>query len=264
MLEETIQFMKPFAMDEYKRMHANDTIRLASYLDSYFENIGSFTIIGSFQRANTTANLVTSNGKLFAQKTHCHDDEDWLLHFNVLDEVYSMLILHQKLSMIPFFPKLIHIHVNEKLTRITTEFVPLSFSDVFTKNLPQCFLKHRITELLTAISWLHGLGLVHRDIKPENIRFQANGTLVLLDYDTCCARDSNTWLTRPVCTAHTRAPELYIAPGKKCYELSRYDGYATDIFSAACVILCMCLDCKLPFDNEPQIEREKQIKAFSK
>ncbi len=264
LLDEIIDFLKPFAFDENNRITDADTMKLAFYLDCLFAGQGPFTIIGAFQRANSTANLVTSGSNFLVQKQHLHEDQEWLLHFNVLNEIYSMLVIQQRLREVPYFPKLVHVSVNANTTKITSNFIPLSFQEIFTKNLPTMFIKQRVIELLTAVHLLHNtLHLAHRDIKPENIRLQADGTLVLLDFDTCCPRHSETWWTRPVCSAHTRAPELYVPPGTEAFNMTRYNGYATDIFSSACVILCMSLECKLPFVNEPQDVRIKQIKNFA-
>jgi serine/threonine protein kinase len=264
LLDKMVLFLEPFAADESKQIENISSIMLAAYLDSYFSGQGPFTIIGVFQRGNSTANLVTTGSNLLVQKTFLLK-ADWLLPFNVLNEIHTMITIHQKLRGNPYFSKVFHININQLSARITTEFIPLSFEEVFTKNLPQSFIKKRVFELLTAISLLHiKLHLAHRDIKPENIRLQADGTLVLLDYDTCCGRESETWWTRPVCSQHTRAPELYVPFGVFPYEMERYNAYLTDIFSAGCVVLSMCLECKLPFANEPQVKRDKQIKEFSK
>ncbi|XP_047310102.1 serine/threonine-protein kinase OXI1-like [Impatiens glandulifera] len=38
-------------------------------------------------------------------------------------------------------------------------------------------------ELVLALEYLHGLGIVYRDLKPENILIQENGHLMLVDFD---------------------------------------------------------------------------------
>ncbi|MCL7035659.1 hypothetical protein MKW94_011109 [Papaver nudicaule] len=38
-------------------------------------------------------------------------------------------------------------------------------------------------ELVLALEYLHGLGIVYRDLKPENIMVQENGHLMLVDFD---------------------------------------------------------------------------------
>lgn len=40
-------------------------------------------------------------------------------------------------------------------------------------------------EILAAIKHLHSLGMVHNDINPANIMLDEDGTLILIDFDSC-------------------------------------------------------------------------------
>ncbi|KAB8218923.1 kinase-like protein [Aspergillus novoparasiticus] len=46
-------------------------------------------------------------------------------------------------------------------------------------------MKSRLEGILAAIKHLHSLGLVHNDINPANIMLDEDGTLILIDFDSC-------------------------------------------------------------------------------
>jgi serine/threonine protein kinase len=46
-------------------------------------------------------------------------------------------------------------------------------------------MKNGLQELLAAIKHLHSLGIVHNDINPANVMVDHEGTLILIDFDSC-------------------------------------------------------------------------------
>ncbi|KAE8327985.1 kinase-like domain-containing protein [Aspergillus sergii] len=46
-------------------------------------------------------------------------------------------------------------------------------------------MKSRLEGILAAIEHLHSYGLVHNDINPVNIMLDEDGTLILIDFDSC-------------------------------------------------------------------------------
>ncbi|KAK0421582.1 kinase-like domain-containing protein [Armillaria borealis] len=46
-------------------------------------------------------------------------------------------------------------------------------------------IEHSLDQIKKGIEHIHGLGLVHNDINPRNILLDADGKLVIIDFDSC-------------------------------------------------------------------------------
>ncbi|KAI3946608.1 hypothetical protein MKX01_014466 [Papaver californicum] len=89
-------------------------------------------------------------------------------------------------------------------------------------------------ELVLALEYLHGLGIVYRDLKPENIMVQENGHLMLVDFDLSTkismksdniqSRSSiNHSISKEKKTTKKRFPILnFCSPGIGSYESDRH------------------------------------------
>eukprot|EP01121_Diplochlamys_sp_Union-15-3_P000519 TRINITY_DN10454_c0_g1_i1.p1 TRINITY_DN10454_c0_g1~~TRINITY_DN10454_c0_g1_i1.p1 ORF type:complete len:286 (-),score=53.73 TRINITY_DN10454_c0_g1_i1:31-888(-) len=103
--------------------------------------------------------------------------------------------------------------------------------------------------LLTAVNYLHSLGIAHRDLKPENMLFEVpdNGSVKIVDfgfakYDQECAP-----LQTPIGTAAYAAPEVL---------LEQQYSKSVDIWSIGCVLYFMLFG-RPPFYSENDEELEE-------
>ncbi|KAF2759730.1 kinase-like protein [Pseudovirgaria hyperparasitica] len=109
------------------------------------------------------------------------------------------------------------------------------------------------TQLLSAVGYMHSMGVAHRDLKPENVLLSADGDLKLADFGLA-ALFEKSGKTR-LCTTVCGSPP-YIAPeivsGKKLRNSGNSDvGYAAniaDIWSVG-VVLFVLLVGNTPWDE---------------
>ena len=106
---------------------------------------------------------------------------------------------------------------------------------------PESFAKSVISDIATALLYLHSHGIIHRDIKLENIMLRKDKTghleAVLIDFGLSCFLGPEQYSTEPVGTLKYAAPEV----------LSRLPyGYKADCWSLG-VILYILLVGRMPF-----------------
>jgi serine/threonine protein kinase len=64
------------------------------------------------------------------------------------------------------------------------------------KGIPEAQAMRIVRELVSALRFVHGKGIIHRDIKPANILFREDGTLVLTDFGIAKTINNDVGLTQ--------------------------------------------------------------------
>ncbi|MBB5018766.1 serine/threonine-protein kinase [Chitinivorax tropicus] len=130
----------------------------------------------------------------------------------------------------------------EELAFIVMEYIAGSALDAYFKQgvrFPLVDVVSIMAQLLDALGYAHGQGVVHRDIKPANIMIMTNGKLKIADFGIARVGDSElTQVGMVMGTPSYIAPEQYMGKG-------RVDQRA-DLFSVA-VVFYQLLTGEKPF-----------------
>ncbi len=104
-------------------------------------------------------------------------------------------------------------------------------------------------QVLDALDYAHGLGVVHRDVKPENIKLSPDGA-VLMDFGIAKAvYSSATSPQRLTRSGFTVGTSLYMSPEQAAG--ARDLDHRSDLYSVGCVMF-ECLTGAPPYDH-PQV-----------
>ncbi|KAJ4969272.1 hypothetical protein NE237_015973 [Protea cynaroides] len=88
----------------------------------------------------------------------------------------------------PLLPRLRGVVETDKIIGLAIDYCPGKDLNCLRKNQTEKMFSDDIirffaAELVLALEYLHGLGIVYRDLKPENVMIQKNGQLMLVDFD---------------------------------------------------------------------------------
>lgn len=132
----------------------------------------------------------------------------------------------------PYLAQFVQAHIQGNDLYIVTEYVPSNLHAVmkdYGEVLPREVIRRIAHQLLSALCFLHELGIAHRDLKPENVLINPN-TLELQLCDLGLARsmkDDMEDLTGYVTTRSYRAPEVMLT--------WRGYGLPMDLWSLGCI-----------------------------
>jgi len=107
-----------------------------------------------------------------------------------------------------------------------------------------------ISQMTSALVYIHSRGWVHRDVKPDNMIYDLEtGICKLIDFEFASKWSKHTILREPVGTLAYSSPEL---------RQKRYQGPEVDVWSLG-VTLYVLLSAAFPFDND---SLRKNIEVF--
>ncbi|XP_062564590.1 testis-specific serine/threonine-protein kinase 2 isoform X3 [Armigeres subalbatus] len=121
------------------------------------------------------------------------------------------------------------------------------------KYLPEERAKSYFSQLISAVEYIHGMGVVHRDIKCENIVFDHSNTLKLIDFGfargnmqpVLAGGKIKPVLSKTFCGSHAYAsPEIL--------KSVPYQPQLSDIWAVGVVLYTMVIG-RLPFSNETKL-----------
>ncbi|KAH9303313.1 hypothetical protein KI387_014896, partial [Taxus chinensis] len=88
----------------------------------------------------------------------------------------------------PFLPNLVGHVETDKMVGWLVDYCPGGDLNALRRiqpdgTFPECIIRFYAAEIVLALEHLHELGVVYRDLKPENILVQADGHIMLTDFD---------------------------------------------------------------------------------
>lgn len=215
-------------------------------------NIHQLSAIG---RGNMSVVLSHQNGRLLAVKQQLFHKGPWEVSSHIIHECRAL----ERVKYKDWAPAILYQHVSRDMLQIGMEYIPLSMKQIVrfsNKNID--FIRNIMHQLIHAVFELHLMGFAHRDIKPDNIRFRSNGSLVLIDYDSCeLSVGTHVYKTPHVCTSLYRDPYLF-SPNIK---MDDYEYTSLDAFSCGVVFLYMLLGCRHAFYGEDDNEVFQSMKT---
>jgi serine/threonine protein kinase len=126
-------------------------------------------------------------------------------------------------------------------------------------NLKDQDIQRMISQMLDALSYVHGQGLVHRDIKPANIFITRGGIVKLMDFGIA-KRLGGSLDYDPTVIHQTMGTTMYMSPEQ--IKSTKDVTYLSDLYSLG-VVLWEMVTGRKPYDNKTSSSHEIQSKIVN-
>uniref|UniRef100_A0AC34FLG0 Protein kinase domain-containing protein n=1 Tax=Panagrolaimus sp. ES5 TaxID=591445 RepID=A0AC34FLG0_9BILA len=159
-----------------------------------------------------------------------------------LTKVYREIEVLKKIRH-PHIIKLYQVMETTNMLYLVTEYAPQGeIFDLIAKHgrLPESDAREKFWQIISAVDYLHNLGIVHRDLKAENLLLDSNLNIKLADFGFSNFYDKNDTLNTFCGSPPYAAPEVF--------EGKRYNGPEIDIWSLG-VVLYVLVCGVLPFEG---------------
>ncbi|KAK8842571.1 hypothetical protein M9Y10_025429 [Tritrichomonas musculus] len=123
--------------------------------------------------------------------------------------------------------------------------------------LDEAQAKHYFFQIISAIKYIHQLGIAHRDIKLENVLISQDQCAKLTDFGLCKQVSGNSPMLTTCGTLVYAAPEII--------NEQPYNGLKTDIWSAGIVLyamICCHFPWTIPEDSPPDQAMHETVKQI--
>ncbi|KAL5333768.1 kinase-like domain-containing protein [Aspergillus crustosus] len=211
---------------------------LKEFSSKDLRNVGNYTLgrligKGSFGKVYLASHKLTNGSKVVLKSSNKEDT-------NLAREIH-----HHRQFLHPHIARLYEVIVTEKLVWLVLEYCPGDelYNYLLQHGpLPIDKVKKISTQLVGAVSYVHGKSCVHRDLKLENILLDKHGNVKLCDFGFTREYEGKSSYLQTFCgTVCYSAPEMLKA--------EKYAGEKVDIWSLG-IILYALIAGELPFDDD--------------
>ena len=191
----------------------------------------------SSPNGNSNVSLVWYQSRLCVMKEYLHVNADWRIPREAATEIEFFRRRRKEDATTLSYVQCYGVEIDKNYTRILLEHIPYTYANIGRS--PKLMGEKLVDDLMKLVKDLHSKKIAHRDIKVDNLMFRADGTLVLIDFDSAVFDTCEQCMDRPIGTEYARSPELFENMNKP------YNAFALDWWSVGICALELLGDCRV-------------------